>query len=96
MTNLQEAAATLLAPESPAIKYSKDGPFREPVIRCYGCQGLALVDTIKKIGMCPHCSNTRVTNVRTMNEDEAKQVRQWISEGKCDPDWLAEFSEVEA
>ena len=91
MRDVQEVADRLMAPEPAGIKYSKDGPFTEPVVRCYGCQKLALVATIKQVGMCPHCGNTRLTNVRVMQDDEAAQVRQWIADGQCDPDWLAEF-----
>ena len=77
-------------------KYSKDGEFKEPIVRCDGCSRLIFVDDLKKLGGCMHCGNTRVKNVRTLSEDEQKQVVEWIAEGRCDQEWLDEFAAVES
>lgn len=76
-------------------KYSIDGPFLEPVVRCDSCQELLIVKDMRKVGMCPHCSNTRVRNVRTMNEQDMEKAKAWASEGKIDPVWLHIFGVVQ-
>jgi hypothetical protein len=80
-----------LEPLTPEQKYSKDGPFMEPVLRCDGCQALVLRTALKRIGMCPECSNTRMRNVRTMSPREQQQAQQWAEVGTIDPDWLKLF-----
>jgi len=73
-------------------KYSADGPFIEPVVRCDACQKLCFVATLKKIGNCPACGNTRVRNVRTISDVEIEEMR-----GKgVDPEWIALFQPMEA
>lgn len=76
-------------------KYSVDGPFKEPVLRCDSCSNLVLLATLKEVGMCPHCSNTRVKNVRTMTEDDVKKVMDWADKGLVDPEWMDLFVEQE-
>lgn len=73
-------------------KYPVDGPFQEPVLRCDSCTQLVLASTLREVGMCPHCSNTRVRNVRTMTEKDMEKAKQWISQGNLDPDWLHLFT----
>lgn len=79
-------------------KYSKDGEFKEPVLKCESCNKVVLHADLKKIGMCPLCGNTRVRNVRTLTDEDQATVKKWIAEGKCDPAWLELFepSEVNA
>lgn len=77
------------------INYLKDGPFKEPVIRCDGCSRLILLETVKNIGGCNHCGNRRIRNVQTITEDEMPQVKQWIAEGKCDQGWLDDFVQID-
>lgn len=79
-------------------KYSKDGDFKEPILKCESCNKVVLLTDLRKIGMCPFCGNTRVRNIRTMTEEDMTTVKRWIEEGKCDPEWLALFepSEVNA
>lgn len=73
------------------MKYSKDGPFLEPVVRCDSCAKLCLVEDLKKIGCCPHCSNTRVRNVRTISDIEIAEMKKL----NVDPDWIDLFEPVE-
>ena len=69
-------------------KYSVDGPFREPLVRCEGCNQIIFVADLHKYGMCS-CSHTRVKNIRALTEDDMAKVSKWVDEGKLDPDWLA-------
>ena len=73
------------------MKYSKDGPFIEPVVRCDSCVELILVKDLKEIGMCPECGNTRIRNVKTLSESEMSDMK---AKG-IDPDWIALFEEYE-
>jgi hypothetical protein len=73
-------------------KYPVDGPFKEPVLRCDSCTGLILASTLREIGMCPLCSNTRVRNVRTMTDKDMGKVNEWVSSGHLDPDWIHLFT----
>jgi predicted RNA-binding Zn-ribbon protein involved in translation (DUF1610 family) len=73
-------------------KYPVDGPFKEPVLRCDSCSNLVLATTLREIGMCPHCGNTRVKNARTMTEEDMDKAKQWIELGLLDPDWLHLFT----
>lgn len=79
-------------------KYSKDGPFSEPVLRCDSCNKVVLLVDLKTAGMCPHCGTTRVNNVRTLTDEDRMTVEKWIAEGKVKADWLDLFapSEVNA
>jgi predicted RNA-binding Zn-ribbon protein involved in translation (DUF1610 family) len=76
-----------------AEKYPVDGPFKEPVLRCDSCSNLVLASSLREIGMCPHCGNTRVRNARTMNDDDMDKAHKWIRDGVLDPDWLHLFKE---
>lgn len=76
---------------TPEQKYSKDGPFMDPVLMCDACQELLLKAEIHKTGMCSHCSNTRFRNVRSINETKFKQMEQWAKDGVIDPDFLKLF-----
>jgi uncharacterized CHY-type Zn-finger protein len=76
-------------------KYSSDGPFQEPIVKCDSCAKLVRVEDIHKIGMCPYCSNTRVRNVRVMTQQDMDQAMEWANEGKIDPDWINLFEPSE-
>lgn len=80
---------------SAARKYSVDGPFNEPVLRCDSCARLILATTLKDLGMCPHCSNARFRNVRTMSEEDIQKAKDWADKGIIDPEWLNLFKEKE-
>lgn len=73
-------------------KYTDDGPFRDPVVRCDKCHKLLLTKSIKNLGMCEHCGNRRVKKVSIFNEEEMAQVVGW----GVDPDWIALFGPKEA
>jgi hypothetical protein len=75
-------------------KYSKDGEFRDPVVMCDACQALLLRVELKSEGMCKHCGNTRVRNVRAMSEGDMALAKVWAETGKIDPDWLKLFEGV--
>lgn len=72
-------------------KFSKDGPFNDPVVRCDGCQRLLLVAELNEMGMCKHCSNTRVKNVRAGNSEDWGIMQRWAKEGLIDTDFLKLF-----
>lgn len=69
------------------VKYHKDGPFIEPVVRCDSCNKLVMVKTLRDAGVCPFCSNTKVRNVRTISSEEI----EWAKEKGIDPEWIALF-----
>ena len=71
-------------------RFSKDGPFEDPVVRCCECQVLITREQIQKFGGCPKCGNKRIRNVLNMtgNEMEALRTKQ-ISE-----DFLKLFEEA--
>lgn len=77
-------------------KYSKDGEFREPIVRCDACQALLLKEDLRTEGMCKHCGNTRVRNVRTMSDGDMALAKVWAETGKIDPDWLKLFEGAES
>jgi uncharacterized CHY-type Zn-finger protein len=72
-------------------KYSKDGPFSEPVVRCDSCVKLVIVNDLKTSGCCPYCGNTRVRNVRTISDLEIEAMKTL----NIDPDWIALFEPKE-
>jgi hypothetical protein len=80
---------------TPDQKYSKDGPFQEPVVICDSCTTLQLVTELHAHGMCTKCGNTRMRNVRILDEESMMKARQWVDEGKVDPDWLKLFEVVQ-
>lgn len=76
---------------SPEEKYSKDGPFNDPLLRCDACQALLLRSDLHQHGMCKHCGNTRVRNVRVMSEGDMALAKAWAEAGKIDEDFLKLF-----
>jgi predicted RNA-binding Zn-ribbon protein involved in translation (DUF1610 family) len=80
---------------TPEQKYSKDGPFNDPVVRCDACQAMLFVAELHQHGMCGNCGNTRVRNVRTMSGEEMTQAKAWVEAGKLDGDWLKLFEALQ-
>jgi len=76
-------------------KYSIDGPFVEPVVRCDACQELLVVAQMRRIGKCTSCGNTRVRNVTVMQDTDMEKVTQWAADGVIDPDWVKLFAGVQ-
>lgn len=72
-------------------KYSDDGPFNDPVVRCDGCSKIILKEKIGEIGMCPNCGHRRVNKLRVFNEEELNQMIEW----GVDPDYFAIFENRE-
>ncbi len=38
-------------------KYSRDGDFTDPVVRCDSCSKITLTKELKRLGCCPNCGN---------------------------------------
>jgi len=57
------------------MRYSNDGPFDDPVIRCTECQHLIFRGEIEKFGSCPKCSSRRMRNVLNMSGEEMEMLR---------------------
>ena len=91
-----EFSADKPAPVVNILKYGKDGPFCEPIVRCDSCARLVFLVDLKKHGACIHCGNIRVRNTRTLTVEEKDQVVKWIAEGRCDQEWLDEFEAIES
>ena len=70
-------------------KYSKDGAFEEPIVRCDSCHTMLFVEDIKKTGKCL-CGCRKVRNVQTITSEEVKILK----ERDVDPAFLALFEEV--
>jgi uncharacterized CHY-type Zn-finger protein len=70
-------------------KYSKDGDFTDPVVRCDSCAKITLTSELKRIGCCPNCGNRKVRNLLVFNEQELAQMKAW----GVDPDFLAVFEQ---
>lgn len=71
-------------------KYSDDGPFSDPVVRCDKCHKILKTDDIKNLGMCLHCGHRKVKKVSIFNEDELITIKSW----DIDPDWVSLFGPV--
>ena len=72
-------------------KYSDDGPFTDPVVRCDSCNKLILVETVTKIGKCPHCGRPKFWKVRTFSPQE----KAWMLDMDVDPDFLKLFEAID-
>lgn len=69
--------------------------FTDPIVRCMSCSQLMLVGSIAKTGCCPKCGNKRVTDVRTLTDDELKRLRtERMREKGVTEEFLSEFQEV--
>ena len=73
------------------LKYSDDGAFNDPVVRCYECNKIVKLETVKTIGRCEHCGARKIKKMHNMNGDELNQMVEW----GIDPDFLALFAPVE-
>jgi len=76
-----------------AEKYSHDGEFVEPLVRCDSCSELIFTKQLSSLGMC-ECGNKRVRNVVTLRSKELKKAREWVEQGKLDKVWLDLWVEV--
>lgn len=73
-------------------KYSKDGPFSDPVVRCNGCSQIQKSEDLRRLGMCTKCGNTRVSNLRQFSEEEWQLMQKW----GIDPQFLALFADLDS
>jgi len=69
------------------VKYSKDGPVNDPVMRCDSCVKIIRTETLKNIGKCPHCGNRKVRSLQTFSSLERDKMVKW----NIDPAFLAIF-----
>ena len=69
------------------MKYSKDGPFSDPLVRCDGCKTVIRTRDTCSIGGCPECGHKRVVNVQLLSQPEMARAREW----KIDPEFLELF-----
>lgn len=70
--------------------YSKDGPFRDPIVRCDSCKRIIKTAVLKERGSCT-CESTRVRNVQSLTPEEMKKCREWA----LDPVYLALFTPID-
>ena len=71
-------------------KYSKDGAFNDPVVRCDSCGKIVNMIALKEMGCCPYCGNRKVRNVMQFTGEELDKMREW----KIDPEFVALFEQV--
>lgn len=72
------------------MKYSDDGKFEDPIVRCDSCNKLIDRAGLLQVGMCPHCGHRKVRKVLQFAESEI----QWAREN-LDPEFMALFEEVD-
>lgn len=70
-------------------KYSKNGPFTDPVVRCHECRKIVRVEKLKERGSCS-CGCRKVQELRGFTREERDKMDDW----GIDPDFLAIFGEV--
>lgn len=73
------------------MKYTREGPFVDPVVRCDACNKVVVREDVLKVGGCPSCGNRRVREVSTLTGEEVAKLREW----DVDPAFLDSFEEVE-
>jgi hypothetical protein len=69
------------------MKYDKDAPFEDPVVRCDSCSRLILTKQLHKTGVC-QCGNRKVRAILGFNLKEYLIMRFWW---KIDPMYLKMF-----
>ncbi len=67
-------------------KYSKDGAFSDPVVRCDSCSRILGVEKLHQMGSCL-CGSRKVRNVLGFTSEEKQQMEDWGIDG----DFLALF-----
>jgi hypothetical protein len=72
-------------------KYSKDGEFNEPVVRCDCCGKLLLMDVLRREGRCDKCGHRKIKNLFGFDKTEYEQMLAW----GIDPEFLALFQNEE-
>ncbi len=68
-------------------KYSIDGEFKEPVVRCDKCMRILLVEELRKRGDCKYCGSHRVRSLKSFTLEEKEKMEKW----GVDEDFLALF-----
>lgn len=56
-------------------RYSNDGEFTDPVVRCCECSHILLREQIQKSGGCSYCGTRRVRNVLNMTGAEMDELK---------------------
>jgi len=77
-----------------ADRYSHDGEFKEPLVRCDSCAKLMFSKKLSQQGSCD-CGNTRVRNITKLSKKELNKVTKWASQGKLDQVWVNLWVAVE-
>jgi hypothetical protein len=72
------------------MRYSKDGPFIDPVVRCDSCNKIILMERLHKTGLC-ECGNRKVRAMLAFNLREYLKMRFWW---KIDPEYLKTFGRL--
>ena len=73
------------------MKYAKDGPFDDPVVRCCDCQRIIFRAEIARYGGCPECGNKRIRNILTLKPIEMQMLR----DKQIDENFLKLFEAIE-
>jgi len=69
------------------MKYGKDEPFTDPVVRCDSCQKIILKKSLHELGMCS-CGNRKVRALLSFTLWEYLKMRFWW---RIDPEYLKIF-----
>jgi len=56
-------------------RYTKDGEFTDPVVRCCECSKIITRQAITAQGGCPYCGNRRVRNVLNLTGEEMTELK---------------------
>ena len=72
-------------------KYSKDGDFTDPIVRCDSCNKIILVSKLKEMGACL-CGSRKVKNLRGFDDTEQALMVRW----GVDPDFMALFEGIDS
>jgi len=71
-------------------RYSKDGPFNDPAVKCDSCRKILLREDIQKYGCCT-CGCRRVRNILAMSGEDM----EYLKSKNVDPAFLSLFEGVE-
>jgi len=87
VTHFQGGGETLSPHKEDVMKYDKEAPFEDPVVRCDACKKIVRMTDLRKLGMCS-CGNRKVRAMLAFNFWEYLKMRfLW----KIDPEYLKIF-----
>lgn len=73
--------------------YEALGKACDEIVRCNSCRALVTSNVIALLGMCP-CGSTKVTEVRTLTEEEYNKILSGEIDFPQRAEFLAEFGAV--